>query len=106
VAASEILFANPAVRNNIRAGKVEAIYQTLQTSAAEGMQTMDQSLIKLCRDGRIDYETARPFIYERTTHDTIKALGRPSGAGRGARAGSPSLDAGRSGGNGRGAGLS
>ena len=92
VAASELMFANPAVRNNIRAGKVEAIYQTLQTSASEGMQTMDQSLIKLCREGKIDYETARPFVYERTTHDTIKALGRP---------GSPSPGALRSGGNGR-----
>jgi twitching motility protein PilT len=89
VAACEIMFANPAVRNNIRAGKVEAIYQTLQTSAGEGMQTMDQSLTRLCREGRIDYETAKPFIYERTTHDTIKALGGPAasrsgGAGRSA----------------------
>jgi Tfp pilus assembly pilus retraction ATPase PilT len=85
------MFANPAVRNNIRSGKVEAIYQTMQTSAAEGMQTMDQSLIKLCREGQVDYETVKPFIYERTTHDTIKASagagaaryggnGRPAGA--------------------------
>jgi twitching motility protein PilT len=76
VAACELLLANAAVRNNIRAGKVEAIYQTLQTSAGEGMQTMDQSLTRLCRDGMIDYETAKPYIYERSTHDTIKALRR------------------------------
>jgi twitching motility protein PilT len=74
VAASELMMANAAVRNNIRAGKVEAIYQTLQTSSAEGMQTMDQSLIKLCREGKIDYEAAKPYIYEKSTHDTIKAL--------------------------------
>jgi len=76
VAACELMMANAAVRNNIRAGKVEAIYQTLQTSAAEGMQTMDQSLIKLCREGKIDYEAAKPYIYEKSTHDTIKALRR------------------------------
>ncbi|MGE5754415.1 MAG: type IV pilus twitching motility protein PilT [Planctomycetaceae bacterium] len=76
VAACEILMANSAVRNNVRSGKVDAIYQTLQTSSAEGMQTMDQSLIKLCRDGVVDYEAAKPYIYEKSTHDTIKAQRR------------------------------
>jgi twitching motility protein PilT len=76
IMACEIMTANPAIRNNIRSGKVEAINQTLQTSSAEGMQTMDQSLIKLCREGKIDYETAKPYIYERTTHDLIKAIRR------------------------------
>ena len=76
VAACEILIANVAVRNNVRAGKVDAIYQTLQTASSEGMQTMDQSLIKLCRDGPIDYETAKPYIYEKSTHDQIKASRR------------------------------
>jgi hypothetical protein len=37
---------------------------------------VDQSLVKLCREGLIDYETAKPYIYERTTHDTLKALRR------------------------------
>ncbi len=76
VAACELMMANAAVRNNIRAGKVEAIYQTIGTSASEGMQTMDQSLTKLCREGVIDYEAARPYIYEKSTHDSIKALRR------------------------------
>ncbi|MBN2265643.1 MAG: type IV pilus twitching motility protein PilT [Candidatus Aminicenantes bacterium] len=76
VAACEILMANSAVRNNIRSGKVDAIYQTLQTASCEGMRTMDQSLVKLCREGVIDYEAAKPYIYERTTHETIKALRR------------------------------
>ncbi len=76
VAACELMLANSAVRNNVRAGKVEAIYQTIQTSAAEGMQTMDQGLTKLCREGKIDYETAKPYIYEKATHETIKALRR------------------------------
>ncbi len=76
VAACELMLANSAVRNNIRAGKVDSIYQTLQTASAEGMQTMDQALIKLCREGKIDYEAAKPYIYEKSTHETIKALRR------------------------------
>jgi twitching motility protein PilT len=76
IAACELMTANAAIRNNIRAGKVEAIYQTLQTSSAEGMQTMDQSLIKLCREGKIDYEAAKPYIYEKSTHEMIKSLRR------------------------------
>jgi twitching motility protein PilT len=75
--ACELLIANSAIRNNIRAGKTEAISQTIQTSAAEGMQTMDQHLTRLVRDGVIDYETARPYIHEKTTHETIRGAGRP-----------------------------
>jgi len=82
VAACELMLANPAVKNNIRSGKVEAIYQTMQTSGAEGMQTMDQSLIKLCRERKVDYETVKPYIFERTTHDTIKGLGGPAAGPR------------------------
>ncbi len=74
--ACEVMFANPAVRNNIRTGKVEAIYQTIQTSGSNGMQTLDQSLIRLCRERKIDYDTAKPYIYDQTTHETIKSMSR------------------------------
>jgi len=67
--ACEVMLANPAVRSNIRSGKVEAIYQAIQTASQEGMQTLDQCLVRLCREGKIDYETAKPYIYEKTTHD-------------------------------------
>jgi len=69
--ACEVMIANPAVRSNVRSGKVEAIYQTMQTASQEGMQTMDQCLVRLCREGKIDYETARPHIFEKTTHEQI-----------------------------------
>lgn len=74
VMACEVMIANTAVRNNIRMGKVDSIYQILQTSSQDGMQTLDQSLIRLCRDKLIDYETARPFIYDKSTHETIKMI--------------------------------
>jgi twitching motility protein PilT len=76
ILACELMIANGAIRNNIRAGKVESISQTLQTSAAEGMQTMDQCLIRLCREGKVDYDTAAPYLHERTSHETIKAMRR------------------------------
>ncbi len=74
VMACELMIANTAVKNNIRTGKVDSIYQTLQTAASEGMQTLDQCLVRLCRERMIDYETAKPFIYDRSTHDTIKNI--------------------------------
>jgi twitching motility protein PilT len=77
--ACEVMLANPAVRSNIRSGKVDAIYQTLQTASQEGMQTMDQCLIRLCREGKIDYEVAKPYIYEKTTHDLFTPPRRPFG---------------------------
>jgi len=75
--ACEVLIANFAVRNNIRMGKPEAIYQAIQTGISEGMVTMDQSLTKLCKEGKIDYETARPYIYDKTTHETLRTYQKP-----------------------------
>ena len=77
--ACEVLLANPAVRSNIRSGKIEAIYQTMQTASQEGMQTMDQCLTRLCREGKIDYEVAKPYIYEKTTHEFVKSARRSLG---------------------------
>ncbi|MBM3293333.1 MAG: type IV pilus twitching motility protein PilT [Candidatus Aminicenantes bacterium] len=79
VLACEVMIANFAVRNNIRQGKPEAIYQAIQTGAGEGMVTLDQSIIKLVKEGVIDYETARPFIYDKTTHETLRQYVRPAG---------------------------
>ena len=72
VLATEVMICNGAIRNNIRSGKVESIYQTLQTSKGDGMLTMDHSLINLVKDGKIDYETAKPFVQDESTHQTLK----------------------------------
>jgi twitching motility protein PilT len=92
VLASEVLIANFAVRNNIRLGKPEAIYQAIQTGANEGMTTLDQSLVRLVKEGKIDYETARPFVYDKTTHETLRLIPRP--ATRPAYASAPAYPAG------------
>ncbi|HEZ1843893.1 TPA: type IV pilus twitching motility protein PilT [Neisseria meningitidis] len=59
VTSHEILIANPAVRNLIRENKITQINSVLQTGQASGMQTMDQSLQSLVRQGLIAPEVAR-----------------------------------------------
>ena len=58
VAAHEILLATPAVRNLIREGKVAQLHSTMQTSAAVGMQTLEQSKRKLVAAGLVGDERA------------------------------------------------
>lgn len=59
VASHEILIANPAIRNLIRENKITQINSVLQTGQASGMQTMDQSLQSLVRQGLIAPEVVR-----------------------------------------------
>ena len=59
VAAHEILISTPAVRNLIRENKIAQINSTLQTGQAHGMQTLDQALQALVRQGTISPEVAR-----------------------------------------------
>ncbi len=54
----EVLMLTPAVRNLIREGKTHQIYSVLQTSAGQGMQSMDASLAQLVRKGKITRELA------------------------------------------------
>ena len=56
--ATEVLFANPAVRNLIRENKIFQIYSVIQTNFNEGMMTMNHSLIKLIEEGAIESKEA------------------------------------------------
>ena len=58
VAAHEILLATPAVRNLIREGKVAQLRSTMQTSAAIGMKTLEQSKHQLVAAGLVRDERA------------------------------------------------
>jgi twitching motility protein PilT len=91
VLASELLIVTPAVQNIIRQGKTATLIQTMQASASEGMLTMDQSLLRLFRAGKIDYETARPYVLDATTHAKMMeaAPGRVAPSGASARPGRP-----------------
>lgn len=56
--AFEIMRVNTAISNLIREAKIQQIDAVIQASAAEGMQTMDGTLLKLYRAGKITKETA------------------------------------------------
>jgi twitching motility protein PilT len=57
-AALEIMIATPAIRNLIREGKLQSIPSALQTGSRFGMQTLNQDLARLVKEGRITYEVA------------------------------------------------
>lgn len=65
VLATEIMFANGAIRNLIREGKTPQISNAIVTSAAEGNQLMDTSLINLYRQRKITSETALHASHDR-----------------------------------------
>lgn len=62
VAAREILINNPAVANLIRENKHAQIKSVIQTSAEEGMVTMDQSIKRLLQDKVISREVALAHV--------------------------------------------
>ena len=59
VAAFETMVAISAVRNLVREAKTHQISSIIQTGHRHGMQTLDQSLANLVRDGVVSYEDAR-----------------------------------------------
>jgi len=58
IPAFEIMICTPAVRSAIREAKTHQIFTAIQTGARMGMNTMDQYLKNLYRQGVIDYEEA------------------------------------------------
>jgi twitching motility protein PilT len=58
VCAMEVMIATSAIRNLIRESKAHQITSSMQTSAAQGMQTMDQALKDLYSRGIITYDEA------------------------------------------------
>ena len=61
----EIMRSNPAIRNLIRERKTHQIDSVIAAGGNEGMRTMDQSLFRLVKEGRITSETAlRYSIHE------------------------------------------
>ena len=58
VPAFEVMRLNNAIRNLVRDSRVHQIDGVIQTSAAEGMISMDESILRLRREGKITNETA------------------------------------------------
>jgi twitching motility protein PilT len=70
VLALEILVNNSAIANLIRDAKTAQIYSAIQLGGPHGMQTLEQSLASLYRNGYISFEeaigkTSRPEDFQR-----------------------------------------
>ena len=61
VPAFEIMHVNSAIRNLIRENKGHQIDMAITAGGAEGMISMDQSIINLYQQGRITYQTALDY---------------------------------------------
>lgn len=69
--AAEILIANPAVRNIIREGKSHQLDAVIQTSADQGMQTMDRTLVGMVQSGAVTFDEARSFAVDIAEFDRL-----------------------------------
>jgi len=58
IAAVEVMLSTAAIRNLIREGKTYQLLNIIQTGAQFSMQTLDQALLALCRNGIISRQEA------------------------------------------------
>jgi len=56
--ATEVLLNTPMIRDLLRRGEVHAIKQAMEESLEEGMQSFDQCLFRMAKDGIIEQEEA------------------------------------------------
>ena len=77
VCATEVLVANPAVRNNIREGKTSQIRGLIQTGKEQGMHTMEQCLVDFVHSGAITKDVAMTFAYN--PQELARSLGGRGG---------------------------
>ncbi|WP_394001661.1 PilT/PilU family type 4a pilus ATPase [Luteimonas sp. WGS1318] len=56
--ATEVLLNTPMIRDLLRRGQVHEIKQAMEESLEDGMETFDQCLFRLYKEGRIERDTA------------------------------------------------
>ncbi len=61
VVATEVLLATNAVKANIREGKSHLIDSTIETSSEDGMITMEATLARLIKEGKLSLEVAQAY---------------------------------------------
>lgn len=69
----EIMIVNPAIRTQIREGKIHQLENSIIAGKSQGMITMDESLLKLYEAGKIDQETT--LMYASNQERMRKKLG-------------------------------
>ena len=62
---AEVLVCTSAIRNLIRQAKTHQIYSLMQVGGSFGMQTMDQGLASLVKEGII----SEPIAYDRSSNE-------------------------------------
>lgn len=72
--ATEVLLANSAVRNVIREGKTHLLDNVIQTSTGVGMNTMETSLAKLVKEGKVSLDIA--LSYSLKSEDLLREVKR------------------------------
>lgn len=72
VAAVEVMLGTDALKNLIRSNKIPQMETVMHGGTQLGMQTLIESLAKLCKTGQISYETALEYNNNRT--ETEKKL--------------------------------
>ena len=71
IAAIEYMIDTPAIRSMIRDGKEHQIYSAIQTGQSQGMQTMDQALVKLYSQGKVGRDAVLEFCIDRVEVDRL-----------------------------------
>ena len=61
IVAVELLTVGPAAAKLIREERVEELYDLMRTVRGPGMITFNKSLLRLHREGKIDYDTGKAF---------------------------------------------
>jgi len=56
--ATEVLINTPMIRDLLRRGQVHEIKQAMEESLEDGIESFDQCLFRLYKEGRIERETA------------------------------------------------
>lgn len=74
--AVEYMIDTPSVRNLIREEKEHQLYASMQTGQMMGMQTMDQALLKLCKEQRISKESVIEYcVDEKEVRRLLSTMG-------------------------------
>ena len=74
IAAVEVMMGTAAVTNLVREGKIYQLPNVIRTSAQDGMESLDQSLVNLYLKGTISGETLTRFSQDR--EEVEKLIGR------------------------------
>lgn len=71
VAAFEALVVDENIKGMIRSGKTHELYSAMKISEVKGVCTMDEAILQLFYDGKIDREVAISYAYDPVKMETI-----------------------------------